>query len=191
MRPVDEVLNSSSKRQTQQSPSASRRNNYSTNDDFEDESGSRYRNQNRLSSSSYKINNNDDEQGEVKERDINIDQKANNKVSDEDQLLSPKNTSSQRYKKKAQKFPSPNYSQIQKHNSRSVTKAAAPALDIDESELADVAFGDQIDEAEQFEAPSWSFPVPRVSRVSNGSFLSDLNEKYSVASVINDLRSKK
>ena len=49
----------------------------------------------------------------------------------------------------------------------------------------------QIDEAEQFEAPSWSFPVPRVSRVSNGSFLSDLNEKYSVASVINDLRSKK
>lgn len=186
LKPADEVL-SSFKRQNQKSPN-SKRNTSKSNYTDEDRSS---KNQSLISSSSDKINNDNDEIGEVKERSIPINQNSDEKVHDDTQSTSIKSSASQKYKKKPQKFPTPNYSQSQKLGTRSVAKTSAPPLELDNSDIADSAFADQTNEAEPFDPPSWSFPVPRVLRVSNSSFLSELNDKYSVAAVINNLRSKK
>lgn len=69
---------------------------------------------------------------------------------------------------------------------KSPSKVAAPHLEIKEPD-----FDDDIVDAVPFEPLTWSFPIPRTTRVSNKRLLQELNEKYSTQAVINSIKSRK
>lgn len=184
LKPANRVLSSSSNNQKAPSSSNTKKNSTLKNKYIDDEEEP-----NKIKERNISIENKDEKES-VLHRQINKE-KISDIDSDDFAKSSPKNTSSQRYTTKTKHSPPLFFSQSQPRSPKSVTKRIAPSLDLNDSELADVAYDDQINEAAQFEAPSWSFPVPRISRVSNSEFISELNNKYSVASVINNLRSKK
>ncbi|OHT05097.1 hypothetical protein TRFO_06109 [Tritrichomonas foetus] len=66
-------------------------------------------------------------------------------------------------------------------------RTTAPDLDIENPHLV----VDDLPEAVTFEAPSWTFPIPRTTRVSNKHLVKELEEKYSTHAVINALKSTK
>ena len=65
-------------------------------------------------------------------------------------------------------------------------RTSAPDLNIEDTEDAE---SEQFPEAVKFSTPSWSFPIPRTTRVSNKKLVKELEDKYSTHAVINALKS--